>query len=53
MSSLKEKLIELISIGKESLEELALNNMKIFDEYWNEDIVSKEYFNIYEKLFNS
>ena len=53
MSSLKEKLIELISIGKESLEELALNNMNIFDEYWNEDIVSKEYFNIYEKLFNS
>lgn len=49
---LENKIIELILLGKENLEKIAIENKKIFLSYWNEEIIHKEYLGIYKKLHN-
>ena len=50
INNLEESLIQLINKGKKQLEEDAIKNKKIFESYWNEEIVAKEYFDIYDSL---
>ena len=51
--NLEKEIIKLINLGKENLEKIAIENNKIFIQYWNKEIVYNEYKNIYENLFTS
>jgi len=52
LNYLENKLIELINLGKQKLEEIAITNNKKFLNYWNENIIFEEYKKIYENLFS-
>lgn len=50
MNLLEQKLKNYIILGKEKLEEIAINNRNEFISYWNDKIIYDEYNNIYQKL---
>jgi hypothetical protein len=52
INHLENKLIELIELGKDKLEEKAFCNLEMFKNYWNDEIVANEYFNMYNKILN-
>jgi len=48
--TLEEKLKEIILLGKNNIEKLALENREYFLSYWNDKIIYDEYYNIYKNL---
>jgi hypothetical protein len=50
LNILEEKLKEIILLGKDEIEKLALKNREMFLSYWNDKIVYNEFYNIYEDL---
>jgi hypothetical protein len=47
---LEEELENYIILGKEKLEEIAIENRNEFISYWNDKIIYDEFYNIYQKL---
>ena len=52
LNKLEEKLKEIILLGKEEIEKLALKNREEFLSYWNDEIIYNEYYNIYKELLD-
>lgn len=49
--NLQNKLEEYINLGKERLEEIAIENRNKFKSYWSAQIVCQEFDNIYDRIY--
>ena len=50
INHLQQTLCDLIDLGRDKLEQKALENYEYFTEYWNDDIIANEFKNIYETV---